>query len=79
MGKLPVASPQNDDRAALPPTARTTSPGRSPQLRGTRSERRVAAETRLPAARDRAVDVEAWGMTAMLSRPADGKLTDDPG
>jgi hypothetical protein len=35
----------------------------------------VAAETGLPAARDKAVDVEVWGMTAMLSRPADGKLT----
>jgi hypothetical protein len=35
----------------------------------------VAAETGLPAARDKAVDAEVWGMTAMLSRPADGKLT----
>jgi hypothetical protein len=35
----------------------------------------VAEETGLPAARDKAVDEEGWGMTAMLSRPADEKLT----
>jgi hypothetical protein len=35
----------------------------------------VAADTGLPAARDKAVDEVGWAMTAMLSRPADGKLT----